>query len=316
MKPRQPSFPRTEQNSAQTPAPAAGDLRQSLAALRSSLSPAPAPLTREFEFTRADFERIRQLIRAHAGISLTDNKQDMVYGRLARRLRACGDREFAQYLARLERDPVELEAFVNSLTTNLTSFFREPHHFEFLADHLKKLAPRAAREPVRIWCCASSTGEEPYSLAITACEAFASPNPPVRIIASDIDTQVLTQARAGLYAPERVARLDPARLKRFFTQVTGGYQVKPELQRLISFQRINLLDRSWPVQGPLDLIFCRNVMIYFDKPTQLQILSRFVPLLADDGLLVAGHSESFLHAAAYFRSRGRTIYEKVLPAKR
>ena len=291
-------------------------LRQTLDALRDNLRPSGAAAVREFEFTRADFERIRQLIRTHAGISLTDSKQDMVYGRLARRLRACGDREFAQYLARLERDSTELEAFINSLTTNLTSFFREPHHFEFLAAHLKQLAPRAAREPVRIWCCASSTGEEPYSLAITACEAFASLSPPVRIIASDIDTQVLAQARAGVYAEDRVARMDPARLKRFFSPVAGGYQAKSELQRLITFQRINLLDRNWPLQGQLDLIFCRNVMIYFDKPTQLQILSRFVPLLRDDGLLVAGHSESFLHAAAYFRSRGRTIYEKVPPATR
>ncbi|PTD95364.1 chemotaxis protein CheR [Pseudothauera lacus] len=264
---------------------------------------------REFEFTTADFERIRALIHQHAGIALSPAKQDMVYSRLARRLRACGDRTFAQYLARLERDRSEWETFVNSLTTNLTSFFREAHHFDILADYLRKVTEK---RPIKIWCCAASTGEEPYSLAITACEAFDTLTPPVQILATDIDTNVLAHGQRGIYRADRVERLSPQRLQRFFQRGTGVQEgharVRPELQRLISFRRINLLEAQWAVQGPLDVIFCRNVMIYFDKPTQYTILKRFSPLLRPDGLLFAGHSESFMHAADLFRSLGRTVY--------
>ena len=275
--------------------------------------PAPSVATpdREFAFSNADFERVRALIYKHAGISLSPIKQDMVYSRLARRLRARGDKTFAEYLDRAEREPAEWETFVNSLTTNLTSFFREAHHFEILAERLKK---HAGRNPVRIWCSAASTGEEPYSLAITACEAFNSMTPPVEIVATDIDTNVLTTARGGEYGMDRVERLSRERMQRFFLKGTGSQagfaRVRPELQRLIEFKRINLLDRSWALQGPFDIMFCRNVMIYFDKPTQYDILKRFVPLLKQDGLLFAGHSESFLHAADIFRSLGRTVYER------
>jgi chemotaxis protein methyltransferase CheR len=280
-------------------------------AVKASLQVSALPThPREFVFTAADFEKIRHLIHTHAGISLSDAKKDMVYSRLARRLRACGDTSFAQYLARLERDRTEWETFVNALTTNLTSFFREPHHFDTLAEFLRK-AP--VGRPARIWCCAASTGEEPYSLAITACEAFNTLDPPVRIVASDIDTQVLSQGQKGQYAADRLSRVGEARLRRFFLpkDPQGLYTVRPELQRLIQFQRINLLDARWPVSAPLDAIFCRNVMIYFDKPTQHTLLARFRPLLADHGLLFAGHSESFMHAAELFRSLGRTVYQKV-----
>lgn len=270
-----------------------------------------APPTREFYFTDADFEKIRALIYTHSGIALSAAKKDMVYSRLARRLRACGDVAFTDYLRRIERDTAEWETFTNSLTTNLTSFFREAHHFEILADHLKTMD---VRRPIKIWCAAASTGEEPYSIAIAACEAFSTPNPPVQILASDIDTQVLAKAEAGVFAEDRVARLSPARLRQFFLKGTGSHagqvRVNPELKRLLSFRRINLLDARYPVTGPVDFIFCRNVMIYFDKPTQYGILSRFQPLLRPEGLLFAGHSESFLHAADLFRSRGRTVYER------
>jgi chemotaxis protein methyltransferase CheR len=267
---------------------------------------------REFHFTQADFERVRQLIYKHAGITLAPIKQDMVYSRLARRLRALGMNSFDQYLAHLERgDAQEWETFVNSLTTNLTSFFREAHHFDLLKKQLIGLSHR----PLRIWCSAASTGEEPYTLAITACEAFESLTPPVQIHASDIDTNVLKTAERGVYPLERVERLHPERLHKFFLKGTGtqaGHvRVRPELQKLITYSRVNLLDASWPtVKGPLDALFCRNVMIYFDKPTQYQILRKFVPLLHADGLLYAGHSESFLHAADLFRSLGRTVYER------
>lgn len=268
---------------------------------------------REFAFTPADFECVRKLIHEHAGISLSDAKQDMVYSRLARRLRETRLKSFGDYLALLERgDRTEWEKFVNSLTTNLTSFFREAHHFPILAEHLKKLQ---GRSPIRIWCCAASTGEEPYSIAMTVVETFNSFNVPVTILASDLDTSVLASAAKGVYPLDRVERISRQRLSRFFVKGAGAqeglFTVRPELRRLISFQRLNLLEPNWPVRAPLDVLFCRNVMIYFDKPTQFRILSRFAPLMSDTGLLFAGHSESFLHAADMFRSQGKTVYELV-----
>jgi len=270
---------------------------------------------REFHFTADDFERVRQLIYQHAGISLAPVKKDMVYSRLARRLRANSYTTFAQYLAHLERnDEAEWETFINSLTTNLTSFFREAHHFDILTKHLQKIGGTHGK-PIRIWCSAASTGEEPYTLAMTACEAFDSMTPPVSIVASDIDTNVLATASKGIYSLERVEKLATERLRRFFFKGTGrhaGYvRVRPELQKMIAFTRVNLLDAHWPnVPGPIDVMFCRNVMIYFDKPTQYQILKKFSPLLREDGLLFAGHSESFMHAVDLFRPLGRTVYER------
>ncbi|MFZ1546967.1 MAG: CheR family methyltransferase [Candidatus Nitrotoga sp.] len=266
--------------------------------------------SREFDFTAADFEKVRKLIYDRAGISLAPVKQDMVYSRLARRLRALKINSFDAYLRHLQDgDEVEWETFVNSLTTNLTAFFREAHHFEILANQLKKLR----HKPARIWCSAASTGEEPYSLAITACEAFNSYTPPVEIIASDIDTNVLATAAKGVYTLDRVENLGEERLRRFFLKGTGAQEgfvrVRPELQKLLSFTQINLLQKL-SVQGPFDALFCRNVMIYFDKPTQHMILKKFVPLLREDGLLYAGHSESFLHSIDLFRSIGRTVYER------
>jgi chemotaxis protein methyltransferase CheR len=293
--------------------PAPGSPQRQSTTLKSALpplfvSPTLPQMTREFEFTPADFDRIRSLIYRHAGISLSDAKQDMVYSRLARRVRATGVKTFAAYLAHLESgDPAEWEAFVNSLTTNLTSFFREPHHFPALAEYLKK---KQGGRPLRIWCCASSTGEEPYSIAITVLESFIGVNPPVSILATDIDTNVLATAKAGVYSDDRVERLPADRVRSFFIKESDGFfSVRPELKKLITFQRLNLLDPHWPVQGLFDVVFCRNVMIYFDKPTQYRILSRFRPLLQPDGLLIAGHSESFLHAADLFRPIGKTIYQ-------
>ena len=287
--------------------------------LGDSLPGHPSPLrqpplreggAREFSFSSTDFERVRKLIYAHAGISLSPVKQDMVYSRLARRLRATGKNSFAEYLDALEKNGGdEWERFVNSLTTNLTSFFREPHHFPIFADHLKRLG---TRRPIRVWCSASSTGEEPYSIAITVLETFGSDVTHVSIFASDLDTNVLAAAQKGVYPIARVEKLEPERLRRFFLKGTGAQEgmvaVRPELKRLIQFQRINLLEPNWPVRGPLDVIFCRNVMIYFDKPTQYKILSRFEPMMENDGLMFAGHSESFLHAADLFRSLGKTVY--------
>jgi chemotaxis protein methyltransferase CheR len=267
---------------------------------------------REFHFTATDFDQVRKLIYDHAGISLAPIKQDMVYSRLARRLRALDLNSFQDYLSYLQSgdNEEEWETFVNSLTTNLTSFFREAHHFDILLKHLQGIKHR----PIRIWCSAASTGEEPYSLAMTACEAFNTLNPPVEIVASDIDTSVLATAQKGVYPMERVSKLDTNRLRSFFLKGSGaqaGYaRIRPELQKMLNFTRINLLDVRLGVQGPFDALFCRNVMIYFDKPTQYAILQKFVPLLRDDGLLFAGHSESFLHAADLFHGLGRTVYER------
>lgn len=266
---------------------------------------------REFAFTDQDFQRIRKLIYERAGIALGENKQELVYSRLARRLRATGIKNFSDYLNHLQRgDEAEWEAFTNSLTTNLTSFYREPHHFPLLAAHLRKQEPGRT---LTLWCSACSTGEEAYSLAMTAVDALGGYERPFHIIASDLDTKVLETARAGRYKADAVAKLPAQQIARFFLRGAGdqsGYvQVKPELQRMIDFRRINLLDMTWPIHAPLDAIFCRNVMIYFDKGTQFSILRKFAPLLRSDGLLFAGHSENFYHAGTVFKLRGHTVYE-------
>lgn len=269
------------------------------------------PSSREFHFTTQDFHRVRKMIYEHAGITLSDSKQELVYSRLSRRLRATGAQTFGEYLHHLEgNNEQEWEAFVNSLTTNLTSFFREPHHFPLLAEHMLK---QRGSHPIELWCSASSTGEEAYSMAMTAVEAFNSFDPPVSILATDLDTNVLEAARKGVYSIDRVEKLEDAKLKKFFLKGEGSragqVKVRPELQRMITFRQLNLLDAKWPIHGGLDGIFCRNVMIYFDKETQLAILKKFAPLLRENGLLFAGHSENFYHAEAYFKLRGKTVYE-------
>lgn len=266
--------------------------------------------TKEFEFTARDFERVRALIHRRAGIALAESKQEMVYSRLARRLRATGIRSFEAYLDSLEGhvDNDEWEAFTNALTTNLTSFFREAHHFPILADHV-----RNAKGPIVVWCSASSTGEEPYSIAMTLCEALGSLTPQAHVIATDIDTNVLATAANGVYALDRLEKMSPDRAKRFFLrgkgQQEGLVRVRPELRQMVTFKQLNLLANDWPVSGPFDAVFCRNVMIYFDKPTQGKILTRFAPMMKPDALLFAGHSENFLYVSDAFKLRGKTVYE-------
>lgn len=273
--------------------------------------------SREFEFTAKDFARIRQLIYQHAGISLSEAKTDMVYSRIGRRLRALDYQSFKNYLDDLEKnqDATEWEAFTNALTTNLTSFFREDHHFTILKDHLLSLP-----KPIRIWCSAASTGEEPYSIAMTACEAFNTLRPPVEIIATDIDTNVLRTAAQGIYPMDRVNKLSEQRLKTFFQKGTGKHEgvvrVRPELSKLITFHQLNLLDNQWPMKQPFDAIFCRNVMIYFDKQTQGDILEKFVPLMKPESLLFAGHSENFMYVSNAFQLLGKTVYQLKNSARR
>ena len=266
--------------------------------------------TKEFEFTARDFERVRGLIYKRAGIALAASKQEMVYSRLARRLRATGIHSFTAYLDALEQrdDGDEWEAFTNALTTNLTASFREAHHFPILAEHLKRV-----KTPIEIWCSAASTGEEPYSIAITACEAFNTLTPPVRIIATDIDTNVLRTGENGIYAIDRLEKMPMERMRRFFLRGKGAQEgmvrVRPELRQMITFRQLNLLSDQWPISGQFDAIFCRNVMIYFDKPTQGKILDRFAPMMKEDALLFAGHSENFLYASNAYKLRGKTVYE-------
>ena len=264
---------------------------------------------REFAFSSRDFEEIRKMIYDHAGIALNDAKEDMVYSRLARRLRATGKRSFPEYLALIRSgDAVEWEAFVNSLTTNLTDFFREAHHFHILKDFLKTRKDR----PITIWSSASSTGEEPYSMAITALEALGA-RAPVQVLASDLDTNVLKKAEEGVYPIERLAKLSADQQRQFFLKGTGDNggmaRAKPELRAMLKCFRLNLLDPIWSIRQPLDAIFCRNVMIYFDKPTQYAILKKMKPLLKPDGLLFVGHSEALYHATDLFKLRGQTVYE-------
>ena len=269
---------------------------------------------KEFDFTRRDFERVRALIHERAGISLADSKQEMVYSRLARRLRATGIQSFGRYLDDLEagRMDKEWEAFTNALTTNLTSFFREAHHFPLLLEHLVAIRKKDSR-PLTIWCSAASTGEEPYSIAMTACEAFNTLTPPVQIVATDIDTNVLATAANGVYPMDRMDKMSPERLRRFFLKGKGAHEgmarVRPELRSLVTFRQLNLLADGWPLEGQFDALFCRNVMIYFDKPTQRKILDRFVPLMKPHALLFAGHSENFLYVSDSLRLRGKTVYE-------
>lgn len=264
---------------------------------------------RDLLMTEVDFNRICGLIHRHAGIVLSASKCNMVYGRLAKRLRYHGMTRFSQYLALLDQQPQgpEWEIFTNALTTNLTAFFREAHHFPLLARHI------AGRTGVRIWCAAASTGEEPYSIAMTLLETLGPRAARARVVATDIDTHALARARAGIYELPQIQKLDIARVKRFFLRGTGSRaglaKVRPEVSELVCFESLNLLAPYWPVSGPFDAIFCRNVMIYFDQETQARILSRFAPLLKPDGLLFTGHSENFSYTSRVFRLRGQTVYE-------
>lgn len=279
--------------------------------MATSANTAPSiSVDRQFDFRDADFSRVRKMIHARAGISLGTHKREMVYSRLARRLRALGGQDFGSYLDSLENEPdaAEWEDFINALTTNLTAFFRESHHFPILADFAKKRGG-----PVSVWCCAASTGEEPYSIAITLTEALGPRAAGSTVLATDIDTSVLNRARTGVYPNERVAKMESERLRRFFLKGRGANEghvrVRPEIAEMVRFETLNLLSPSWGITEKFDVIFCRNIMIYFDKPTQAKILERFVPLMKPGGLLFAGHSENFTYISRDFRLRGQTVYE-------
>jgi len=273
-----------------------------------------------FDLSARDFDRVRRIILGLAGIDLSPSKQNMVYSRLSRRLRARNEESFESYLNRLEKDSrfaqEERQEFVNSLTTNLTSFFREQHHFPVLTDFLRQ---RPASAPQRIWCAAASTGEEPYSIVMTAIEALGE-DCGVRILATDIDTQVLASAGRAVYGGQATTEAcGVQRVRRFFLRGTGPNEgmvrVRPEVARRVEFAQLNLLEPQWTLLtrfgAPLDAVFCRNVMIYFNRATQHEILRRIAGVLRPGGLLFAGHSENFTDCREWFALRGRTVYEKL-----
>lgn len=267
--------------------------------------------TREFAWTPADFSRVQALIYQHAGISLHDGKHAMVYSRLSRRLRETGHTSFRDYLGWLEgHDGPEWQEFVNALTTNLTAFFREQHHFEILGALLRQ-RPSA---PWRIWCSAASTGEEPYSIVMTVLETLGG-NAQFKLAASDIDSRVLATAERGIYRLEHLKGLSHERLQRFFLRgkgVNAGMaRVRPELRRPIEFLQVNLIQDNWPFHEPFDVVFCRNVMIYFDAATQRRVLERIHRVLKPGGMLFVGHAENFSDSRDLFVLRGKTVYERV-----
>jgi chemotaxis protein methyltransferase CheR len=266
---------------------------------------------REFVWTSADFDRVQTLIYQRAGISLHDGKHAMVYSRLSRRLRETGYQSFRDYLGWLEtHDGPEWQEFINALTTNLTSFFREEHHFEILASHLKS---KPANTPWRVWCNAASTGEEPYSIVMTAIDTLG-PKADFKLMASDIDSKVLASAARGVYREDSIKGIDAARLQRFFMRGKGANEgmarVKPELQRFIEFLSVNLIRDDWPFRDHFDVVFCRNVMIYFDAPTQRKVLERIHRVMKPGSLLFVGHSENFNESRDLFVLRGKTVYER------
>ncbi|CCP08076.1 CheR family methyltransferase [Erwinia amylovora] len=259
--------------------------------------------------TDRELEKISQLIYQRAGIVLSQQKRDMIFNRLSRRLRELSLDSFSEYIHILESsvDSEEWQIFVNSLTTNLTSFFREAYHFPQLEEHA-----RSHGAGYRVWCTAASTGEEPCSIAMTldACLGPAVGGP--RVWATDIDTDVLNRASAGVYRMADLHTLSPQQKRQYFLRGTGinsdRVRVKRELLAAIHYQRLNLLDESWQVPGPFDAIFCRNVMIYFDLPTQIRLIQRFAQQLKPDGLLFVGHSEHFNHRQSPFRLLGQAVY--------
>ncbi|HAS82528.1 MAG TPA: chemotaxis protein CheR [Verrucomicrobia bacterium] len=274
----------------------------------------------EFDFSDQDFQRVRRIINEVAGISMADSKRELVYGRLAKRLRQRGFQRFSDYCDLLEtgEDEAEQREFVNALTTNLTAFFRELHHFDFLGKELLPTLIRArslSNRRIRIWSAGCSTGEEPYSIAMVVRETLPAVGWDVKILATDLDSNVLATAERGVYESNRVKDLSEARLRRWFQKgrnaQSGSVRTAPALRDLITFRQLNLMD-DWPMRGPFDVIFCRNVVIYFDKPTQSVLFERFADLLIERGHLFVGHSESLFKVTERFAPLGKTIYQKCL----
>ncbi len=285
------------------------------------MSTSEAPVysrAKEFALSDAEFNHLRTLVHAKTGISLSQAKRELVYGRLVRRLRALRLETFAEYIALVENEhPEEMQEFINAITTNLTSFYREPHHFEYLAGTVipELVKANAATRRIRIWCSACSTGEEPYTIAMTLRETESLwAGYDVKVLATDLDTNCVAHARRGVYSTERVRDLPRATQARWFLDGGDGQsvRVKPELQGLISFGQLNLMD-PWPIKGPLDVIFCRNVVIYFDKDAQRRLFDRMAELQRQEATLFLGHSETLFKVSTRYELIGRTVYKRKGP---
>jgi len=269
-----------------------------------------------------EFQQLRELIYTHTGISLSDHKHILVCSRLAKRLRHYGMTRYSDYYAYLtndDHDGSELREMINAITTNKTDFFREAHHFNFLTNYVfpaYKSKVRGVREgrELRIWSAGASTGEEAYTLAMTVLEAFSLPfSREIKLLATDIDTNVLNHAAKGIYTAEQANKIPERLLHRYFHKGKDAHEgkvmAKPELKSLIAFRHLNLQETPWPMQRRFDVIFCRNVIIYFDKPTQARIISRFCQSLKPNGYLMLGHSESLHGLNAKFSHVGHSIYQ-------
>ncbi|WP_348633938.1 protein-glutamate O-methyltransferase CheR [Shewanella sp. WXL01] len=269
-------------------------------------------MDKEFPMSSADFEAIRQLAYKSTGIVLPARKKHMVYSRLSRRLRQLGETSFADYVQRLQRDETELPVFINALTTNLTYFFREGHHFEYLKDKITQQWLSRPNKRLRVWSAACSTGEEPYSIAMTLAHPFATNEWDLKILATDLDTNVLNTAKRGIYSDEKLSSI-PSEYANKYAKRQGehDFTLSPLIRQLVHFKQLNLLD-AWPMKGPFDVIFCRNVFIYFDHETKKRIIAKFKQLLADDGYLVVGHSETLMQLSDEFVFEGQTIYRPKL----
>lgn len=272
-----------------------------------------APNEREFEFSAQDFKFLAKLVKDHTGIVLGDHKHDMVYSRLARRLRQLGIPTFKDYCDMLSGNEgdSELGNLVNAITTNLTSFFRENHHFEHLAQEVLKPLAAKGEKRLRIWSAGCSIGAEPYSLAMTITKAIPDLSKwDARILATDIDTNVLAVGQAGVYNIEQYEKI-PQQYRDLAKQIDANrMEVNPRLKDLIAFKQLNLL-HEWPIKGPFDAIFCRNVVIYFDKDTQKILFDRYADLLKPNGWLYIGHSENLHNVCDRFQLTGRTVYRKI-----
>jgi chemotaxis protein methyltransferase CheR len=279
--------------------------------------PEPEARTREFEFNDADFQALRTLVKQMTGINLAESKRELVYGRVSRRLRALNLTSFGAYRQLLQSgDGSELVAFCNALTTNLTAFFRESHHFDYLRDEVLTPLREAGRrrDRIRIWSSACSSGEEPYSIAMTIAETIPDwAQWDIKILATDLDSDILARAQRGRYAADRLRGMDPGRIGKFFKEIKEGgetsYQITPDFEKLITFKQINLM-HDLPMTGPLNVIFCRNVIIYFDKETQRELFTRIARLQRASHLLFLGHSETLFKVSDEYSLIGKTIYRR------
>lgn len=272
--------------------------------------PAPPTLLGEAPLSGAHFTRIATLLHEHAGIRLREGKEGLVRARLAKRLRALGLTDFDAYLAHVEseRSRAEFTEMVDALTTNKTSFFREHAHFAVLRDDVLPASPG----PVRLWSAGCSSGEEAYTLAMVLHEALGTAAAAqARILATDISHRVLAVAKAGRYPAETLADVPPSLRQQYWRAIDGDarYEAGPALRQVVQFGRLNLM-APWPMRGPFDAIFCRNVMIYFDKDTQQRLVERYRQLLRPGGYLFVGHSESLTGLAHQFRYVQPAVYAR------